>query len=50
MKKIVNLILIGGFALAIAACARKPAPEYDLTPPPPKAYDAKTQLETGRVR
>jgi|DEB0MinimDraft_3_1074331.scaffolds.fasta_scaffold334510_1 hypothetical protein len=50
MKKIVNLILIGSFALAIAACARKPAPEYDLTPPPPKAYDAKTALETGRSR
>jgi hypothetical protein len=32
---------------AVAACAtQQPAP--DLTPPPRKAADAKTQLESGR--
>ena len=32
--------------LAVAACATAPA--ADLTPPPPKQMDAKTQLESGR--
>jgi hypothetical protein len=37
-----------GLTLAIAACATTPPPAADLTPPPRKAYDAKTQLESGR--
>jgi hypothetical protein len=35
-----------GLTLAIAACAT--APTADLTPPPRKMTDAKTQLESGR--
>lgn len=40
-------ILAVGLSLAIAACATAPA-STDLTPPPRKAYDAKTQLESGK--
>ena len=50
MKRILHLVIIGSFALAIGACSRPPPPQGDLTPPPKKAYDAKTQLETGRTR
>jgi hypothetical protein len=39
-------IVAVGLTHAIAACATAPA--VDLTPPPRKAYDAKTQLESGR--
>ncbi len=38
-------------AMGLAACASarsQPEPAYDLTPPPKKQLDAKTQLETGR--
>jgi len=35
-----------GLTLAIAACATAPA--ADLTPPPRKMTDAKTQLESGQ--
>ena len=35
-----------GLTLALAACATAPA--ADLTPPPMKPTDAKTQLESGR--
>jgi hypothetical protein len=41
-------ILAIGLTLAIAACATTPPPAVDLTPPPRKATDAKTQLESGR--
>jgi hypothetical protein len=41
-------IVAVGLTLAIAACATTPPPAVDLTPPPRKAYDAKTQLESGR--
>lgn len=34
-------------ALSLAACASA-QPQPDLTPPPKKPLDAKTQLETGR--
>jgi hypothetical protein len=35
-------------ALSLAACAPPPPPpQADLTPPPHKRLDAKTQLETG---
>lgn len=40
-----------GLALTLAACANPPPPDaaaLDLTPPPRKPYDAKTQLESGR--
>jgi hypothetical protein len=36
-------------ALSLAACAQAQSqPQPDLTPPPKKPLDAKTQLETGR--
>lgn len=41
-------IVVVGLALAVAACAATPPPAADLTPPPRKPYDAKTQLESGR--
>ncbi|MCB8820980.1 hypothetical protein [Microvirga rosea] len=41
-------ILAVGVTLAIAACATTPPPVVDTNPPPRKAYDAKTQLESGR--
>ena len=37
-----------GLTLAVAACATTPPPAVDLTPPAPRAADAKTQLESGR--
>jgi hypothetical protein len=40
--------LAGLIALAAGACATAPAaPAVDLTPPPSRPYDAKTQLEYG---
>jgi hypothetical protein len=37
-------------ALSLAACAASPPPpQADLTPPPHKKLDAKTQLETGHT-
>jgi hypothetical protein len=44
----VTRIVVVGLALAVAACATTPPPAADLTPPPRKPYDAKTQLESGR--
>ena len=41
-------IVAVGLTLAIAACASTPPPAVDLTPPAPRATDAKTQLESGR--
>ncbi|WP_174219265.1 hypothetical protein [Microvirga sp. 17 mud 1-3] len=41
-------ILAVGLTLAIAACATTPPPAVDMNPPPRKAMDAKTQLESGR--
>jgi len=41
-------IVAVGLTLAIAACATTPPPVADLTPPPRKAYDAQTQLESGQ--
>ena len=46
LTRLTRLVAIG-LTLAIAACATTPPPT-DLTPPPRKAYDAKTQLESGR--
>lgn len=49
--KLTRILLAGALALALAACAARPAPvEGDLTPPPRKPFDAKTQLESGRTR
>ncbi len=42
-------ILAVGLTLAIAACATTPPPAVDLTPPAPRAADAKTQLESEEV-
>lgn len=49
-KKIAQLLLAGFFVASLAACAKPRPPEGDLTPPPRKPFDAKTQLESGRVR
>ena len=46
LTRLTRLVAIG-LTLAIAACATTP-PAADLTPPPRKAYDAKTQLESGK--
>ncbi|MET0526960.1 hypothetical protein AB4Y85_00750 [Microvirga sp. 2YAF29] len=43
---ILSRIAALGLTLAIAACATAPA--ADFTPPPRKATDAKTQLESGK--
>ena len=45
---ILTRIVAVGLTLAIAACATTPPPAVDLTPPPARAADAKTQLESGR--
>lgn len=45
--KLARMVAVG-LTLAIAACATTPPPATDLTPPPRKAYDAKTQLESGK--
>jgi hypothetical protein len=47
LNRLTRLVAVG-LTLAIAACATTPPPAADLTPPPRKAYDAKTQLESGR--
>jgi hypothetical protein len=45
---IIRLAVVAAMAIVIAACATAPAQNVDLTPPPKKQLDAKTQLETGR--
>ncbi|WP_200925918.1 hypothetical protein [Methylobacterium sp. Leaf93] len=45
MYPIVQLTLAGLVLLSVAACSTAPA--VDLTPPPQRPYDAKTQLEYG---
>ncbi|MGY2051644.1 hypothetical protein [Methylobacterium sp. JK268] len=47
MSRFTSLTLSGLLVLALAACATAPAATPDLTPPPPRPYDAKTQLEYG---
>ncbi|HZH53529.1 MAG TPA: hypothetical protein VEZ16_16815 [Microvirga sp.] len=47
LPRLTRLVAVA-ITLAIAACATTPPPAADLTPPPRKAYDAKTQLESGR--
>jgi hypothetical protein len=51
MSTFVRSLVALGLALSLAACAPPPPPPQadDLTPPPHKRLDAKTQLETGRT-
>lgn len=46
MPPIIHLTLAGLLMLAVAACSTAPAAP-DLTPPPRRPADAKTQLEYG---
>jgi hypothetical protein len=46
LTRLTRGLVAAGLTLAIAACATAPA--ADLTPPPMKQADAKTQLESGR--
>jgi hypothetical protein len=46
LSRTIRIVVLAGFAAALAACATAPA--ADLNPPPRKPYDAKTQLESGR--
>ncbi|HST94420.1 MAG TPA: hypothetical protein VLJ78_06550 [Microvirga sp.] len=46
LNRLTRIVAIS-LTLAVAACATTP-PAADLTPPPRKPYDAKTQLESGR--
>ncbi|MBF9234040.1 hypothetical protein [Microvirga alba] len=45
LNSLARLVAVG-LTLTIAACAATATP--DLTPPPRKAVDAKTQLESGK--
>lgn len=47
MPSVIKLTVASLALAAVAACANAPAP--DLTPPPAKPYDAKTQLEYGNA-
>jgi len=48
MSTFVRSFVAISLALSLAACAPPPPPpQADLTPPPHKRLDAKTQLETG---
>ena len=44
IRPLVAALVVAG----LAACATQPQPLQDLTPPPKKPFDAKTQLESGR--
>lgn len=46
MSPVIHLTLAGILMLAVAACSTAPAAP-DLTPPPRRPLDAKTQLEYG---
>lgn len=50
MKRLFRPLIALTLAIAVAACATAPQPEPDLTPPPRKPFDPKTQLESGRAR
>lgn len=50
MSAFIRSFVAVGLALSLAACAPPPPPpQADLTPPPHKKLDAKTQLETGHT-
>jgi hypothetical protein len=44
--QLTRFVVVAALLCALAACAT--TPPADLTPPPRKPLDAKTQLETGR--
>jgi type IV pilus biogenesis protein CpaD/CtpE len=44
---VVRVALAALVAASLAACASAPAAQPDLTPPPRRPVDAKTQLEYG---
>ena len=46
MSPVIHLTLAGLLVLAVAACSPAPAAP-DLSAPPPRRLDAKTQLEYG---
>jgi hypothetical protein len=46
LPRLARLVAVG-LVVVLAACATTPPPAVDLTPPPRRAYDAKTQLESG---
>ncbi|MCK2054222.1 MULTISPECIES: hypothetical protein [unclassified Methylobacterium] len=46
MSPVIHLGLASLLAIAVAACSTAPAAP-DLSPPPPRRLDAKTQLEYG---
>ena len=55
MQRFIRPLVVLALAASLSACASKPEPQpepaatqYDLTAPPKKPLDAKTQLETGR--
>ena len=47
MTSAVRVTLAALVAALLAACASAPAAQPDLTPPPRRPVDAKTQLEYG---
>lgn len=47
MSSALRVALAGLVAASLAACASAPAATPDLTPPPRRPVDAKTQLEYG---
>ena len=48
MPAFVRSFIALALVLSLAACAATPAPEVQMTPPPAKKLDAKSQLEMGR--
>jgi hypothetical protein len=49
MSILVRSVIAIGLALSLAACASAPPPPPEMTPPPHKKLDAKTQMETGHT-
>ncbi|MFB0489829.1 hypothetical protein ABIE45_002415 [Methylobacterium sp. OAE515] len=47
MTSVVRVACAALVAASLAACASAPAAQPDLTPPPRRPVDAKTQLEYG---
>jgi hypothetical protein len=45
MPAFVRSLIAFALALSLAACAATPAPVAQMTPPPAKKLDAKSQLE-----
>ena len=48
MPAFVRSLAAFALALSLAACTATPAPEVQMTPPPAKKLDAKSQLEMGK--